>query len=161
MNTIYDGSFVLGSISATNFIAGNGIKIDEPSAGTVRIGNDETVLWSGTQSLNTPTAVNLSEPASSFKSFKIVWSPTYGSNMVSNTIDNFTNTNNIPLFVSTYWTPTGSTNAPWEFIVALSATGSNFHYLSDYKQRLNGQSSAINHHESVLYQVIGINRKEV
>ena len=47
MNTIYDGSFVLGQTSATNFIAGKGIKIDEPSAGTVRIGNDETVLWSG------------------------------------------------------------------------------------------------------------------
>lgn len=47
MNTIYDGSFILGQTSATNFIAGPGIKIDEPSAGTVRIGNDETVLWEG------------------------------------------------------------------------------------------------------------------
>lgn len=37
MNTIYDGSFVLGQTSATNFQAGQGIKIDEPSEGTVRI----------------------------------------------------------------------------------------------------------------------------
>lgn len=47
MNTIYDGTYVIGQTSATNFVAGPGIKIDEPSAGTVRIGNDETVLWSG------------------------------------------------------------------------------------------------------------------
>ena len=49
MNTIYDGTYVIGQTSATNFVAGNGIKIDEPSAGTVRIGNDETVLYSGTR----------------------------------------------------------------------------------------------------------------
>lgn len=47
MNTIYDGSFVIGQTSATNFQAGPGIKIDQPSEGVVRIGNDETVLWSG------------------------------------------------------------------------------------------------------------------
>ena len=40
MNTIYDNTFVLGQTSATNFVAGPGIKIDEPSAGTVRIGID-------------------------------------------------------------------------------------------------------------------------
>lgn len=47
MNTIYDGTYVLGQTSATNFQAGPGIKIDSPSAGTVRIGSDETVLWDG------------------------------------------------------------------------------------------------------------------
>ena len=62
MNTIYDGSFVIGQTSATNFVAGPGISIDQPSAGTVRIGNDETVLWedntdpaagiNGTKSIN-------------------------------------------------------------------------------------------------------------
>ena len=49
MNTIYDGSYVIGQTSATNFIPGPGIKIDSPSAGIVRIGNDETVLWSGSK----------------------------------------------------------------------------------------------------------------
>lgn len=47
MNTIYDGSYVLGQTSGLTFEAGPGIKIDEPSAGTVRIGNDETLLWEG------------------------------------------------------------------------------------------------------------------
>ena len=48
IQSISNGSFVLGQTSATNFVAGQGIKIDSPSEGTVRIGNDETVLWSGT-----------------------------------------------------------------------------------------------------------------
>ena len=50
MNTIYDGTFVLGSTSATTYQAGPGISITQPSEGTVRISNDETVLWSGTYS---------------------------------------------------------------------------------------------------------------
>ena len=47
IQSISQGTYTIGQTSATNFIAGNGIKIDEPSAGTVRIGNDETVLWEG------------------------------------------------------------------------------------------------------------------
>ena len=45
MNTIYDGTFVLGNTSATNFVGGPGITVDSPSEGTVRISNDETVLY--------------------------------------------------------------------------------------------------------------------
>ena len=55
MNTIYDGSFVLGQTSATNFIAGPGISIDSPSAGTVRIGKDETVLYDNPTNNNVAT----------------------------------------------------------------------------------------------------------
>ena len=47
IQSISQGTYTIGQTSATNFVAGPGIKIDEPSAGTVRIGNDETVLWSG------------------------------------------------------------------------------------------------------------------
>ena len=47
IQSISQGTYTIGQTSATNFVAGNGIKIDEPSAGTVRIGNDETVLWEG------------------------------------------------------------------------------------------------------------------
>ena len=68
MNTIYDGTFVLGSTSATNFIAGPGIKIDSPSEGTVRIGNDETVLYEGSANYN---LINFSEPASHFERIRL------------------------------------------------------------------------------------------
>lgn len=48
IQSIANGTYIIGDTSATNFIAGNGIKIDSPSAGTVRIGNDETVLLTKT-----------------------------------------------------------------------------------------------------------------
>ena len=38
IQSISQGTFTIGQTSATNLIAGPGIKIDEPSAGTVRIG---------------------------------------------------------------------------------------------------------------------------
>ena len=67
MNTIYDNTFVLGQTSATNFVAGPGIKIDEPSAGTVRIGNDETVLWSGSEK----SGCNFSESCRNFDKLRV------------------------------------------------------------------------------------------
>ena len=69
IQSISQGTYTIGQTSATNFVAGPGIKIDEPSAGTVRIGNDETVLWSGTGSISTFT---LSEKLSNFEKFRFV-----------------------------------------------------------------------------------------
>lgn len=69
IQSISQGTFTIGSTSSTNFVAGPGIKIDEPSAGTVRIGNDETVLWSGTGNISTFT---LSEKLSNFEKFRFV-----------------------------------------------------------------------------------------
>ena len=68
MNTIYDGTFVLGQTSATNFVGGTGITVDSPSEGTVRISNDETVLWSG----NSATAT-LSESLDNFEKVDITY----------------------------------------------------------------------------------------
>ena len=67
MNTIYDGTFTIGQSSALNFEAGPGITIDQPTAGTVRIGNDETVLYSG---VNAKT-VNLTESWKNFDRMKV------------------------------------------------------------------------------------------
>lgn len=53
INSIANGTFTIGQTSATNFVAGNGIKIDEPSAGTVRIGTDEK-LYRGYTSFADP-----------------------------------------------------------------------------------------------------------
>ena len=64
MNTIYDGTFVIGDTTTTTFEAGPGISITEPSAGTLKIGSDETVLWSGTPQ-NSGT-VQLSESIGNF-----------------------------------------------------------------------------------------------
>ena len=69
IQSISQGTYTIGSTSATNFIAGPGISIDSPSAGTVRIGNDETLLFQ-TTGLGS-SACNLSEPISSFDNIKI------------------------------------------------------------------------------------------
>ena len=55
IQSISQGTYTIGQTSATNFVAGPGIKIDEPSAGTVRIGNDETVLFDNPTNHNVST----------------------------------------------------------------------------------------------------------
>lgn len=67
INSIANGSFVLGQTSATNFIAGPGISITQPSESTIRIANDETVLWSGAAT----ASASLSEPITGFERVKI------------------------------------------------------------------------------------------
>lgn len=70
MNTIYDGTFVLGNTNELTFSAGPGIRVDSPSEGVVRIGNDETVLFSAATNDDTivfNSAITLSE---SYKSFE-------------------------------------------------------------------------------------------
>lgn len=69
INSIANGTYVIGQTSATNFIAGPGIKIDEPSAGTVRIGTYETVLYEATA--NNQYSATLSEPYSNFERIRI------------------------------------------------------------------------------------------
>ena len=69
IQSISQGTYTIGQTSATNFQAGPGIKIDEPSAGTVRIGNDETVLWSGS---GTAGEFTLNESYKNFEKIGIV-----------------------------------------------------------------------------------------
>ena len=73
INSIANGTYVIGQTSATNFVAGNGIRIDEPSAGTVRIGTDETVLWEGTIGAVGVTSATLSEAFTNFEQFEVWW----------------------------------------------------------------------------------------
>jgi len=67
INSIAQGTYTLGQTSATTYQAGPGISITQPSEGTVRISNDETVLWSG--SYESTGSITLSE---SFKNFELI-----------------------------------------------------------------------------------------
>lgn len=70
MSAIYDNTFVIGNTISTQFSAGDGIKIDSPSEGTVRIAADETVLYENTTSTaNAGDDITLSE---SFKNFEYI-----------------------------------------------------------------------------------------
>lgn len=77
MSQIYNGSFLLGDTSTTILSAGHGISITQPSEGTVKIANDETVLWSGTWkpgNTTTPTngTIEVSESILNFEYIRIV-----------------------------------------------------------------------------------------
>jgi len=67
IQSIANGSFVLGSTSATTYQAGPGISITQPSEGTVRISNDETVLYSGAATNNG----SLNESVENFDTIKV------------------------------------------------------------------------------------------
>ena len=68
INSIAQGTYTLGQTSATTYQAGPGISITQPSEGTVRISNDETVLYSGETNISTGT---LSEPATNFNYLRV------------------------------------------------------------------------------------------
>ena len=78
IQSISQGTYTIGETNKLTFSAGPGIKIDEPSAGTVRIGNDETVLWentnkSFTKDLQWPQT--LSEPITNFEKVSFLYAP--------------------------------------------------------------------------------------
>jgi len=68
INSIANGTFVLGNTSATTYQAGPGISITQPSEGTVRISNDETVLYSGNTNI---TSGSLNESARNFELLRV------------------------------------------------------------------------------------------
>ena len=70
IQSISQGTYTIGQTSATNFVAGPGISITQPSAGTVRIANDETVLWSG-GNLAIGSTATLSETVKNFELFGV------------------------------------------------------------------------------------------
>jgi len=82
IQSIANGSFVLGQTSATTYQAGPGISITQPSEGTVRISNDETVLWSGTPQ-NSGT-VQLAESIGNFDRVLLYWTKTADNNNAGN-----------------------------------------------------------------------------
>lgn len=89
INSIANGTFTIGSTSATTFSAGPGISITQPSEGVVRIANDETVLWSGTGNAG---EFSLSESYKNFEKIGIThgcrWAPaerTFGEDAIFDT----------------------------------------------------------------------------
>lgn len=73
IQSISQGTYMIGETTQTEFEAGPGISITQPSEGTVRIANDETVLWTGEQYVisSTNTSLLLSEAATNFEKLRI------------------------------------------------------------------------------------------
>lgn len=169
MNTIYDGSFVIGQTSATNFQAGPGIKIDEPSAGTVRIGNDETVLYEATPAEFNSTSYSLSESPMNFEYTKITWhdgSPSAPAQNILQAVDEIDMSNLIKNYASFSHTFLPSPDVPsggWEMYAGISGLSSTNwkRFFQGARQIQNNSWSWTNSAHMFVSKIVGINRKEV
>ena len=89
IQSISMGTYTIGSTNELTFSAGPGIKVDQPSEGVVRIGNDETVLWENSAGASESNGFTLSEQMTNFNTIKYFGStntcrycvevPTYGA----------------------------------------------------------------------------------
>lgn len=157
IQSIANGTYVIGQTSATNFIGGTGIKVDSPSEGTVRIANDETVLWSGTYQ-GTDT-ITLSEALSNFDLVRIEWCPyTESSNWLepkdSVTTKVFDNTIHL--------TGIGvSTNYTYQMLVNIALQINDTTVSESYHTSVTIHNGAVNENLRgyKIFKVIGINRK--
>lgn len=157
MNTIYDGSFVLGQTSATNFQAGPGITIDSPSAGTVRIGNDETVLWSGISSISANPTFPINESFDNFERVKIFMRgyPTHQAQLAAEWTEDNASEHQLWGVV-----PAGGANgAALRFNqFAISATDTTCKVYSARQFSLQGGAASTATSPSQLIRIVGINR---
>lgn len=78
IRSISEGTFVIGDTKGLTLEAGPGISVSQPSEGTVRIGNDETVLWENNSGA---TEATLSESFANFDRIRIYFRP-YTNNPV-------------------------------------------------------------------------------
>ena len=166
IQSISQGTYTIGQTSATNFIAGHGISIDSPSACTIRIGNDETVLYDSSALISNDQALgttfNISEPVSNFERFKVYytrfpWTDTCPSHQIQE-FDSTVHANVIVLH-TTFATST-ATNPDWydcaETITNISGTTWKLNACAQ-RQLHNGNLDASWIYLKP-YKVIGINR---
>ena len=76
---IWNNTYVLGDVSATQIVAGEGIKIDTTEPGVIKVSNDETVLYSGDLTAN--SSASLTESWKNFEYIKIYGYSTPGGSM--------------------------------------------------------------------------------
>ena len=164
MANIFDGTFVLGNVSATTLSAGEGIKITTDEPGVIKVSNDETVLWSGTNySISDGTkvlsgSVELSEPASAFEKISI-WTSGACSNEIIECVPRL----NCNLFQKEYHEIKAN-----KIVVAyygrlndwthFSAHGSYETYSADGSVLYNGTNGWWGYSQP--YKICGINRKQ-
>ena len=159
IQSISQGTFAIGQTSATNFIAGPGIKIDEPSAGTVRIGNDEKVLWEGTGT----TAFTASEPLTNFERIKFYLNSDANAEISCVEVPMIgRNTSAIKLS----WTDTWKNDGQWKFLIwhgvlnntGMSAFNNSSTFYLGVKNNFNAAGGNYGNAAPLFYKVVGINR---
>lgn len=157
-NSIYNGTFVLGNTSATTLSAGEGIKLDTSIPGTIKISNDETVLWEAPTSAGS-TSCNLSESYKNFDSVKIGYY-TLGdrTTFVREILPQYQRADRVDLEIYTYeagamyWK-----EGQYAFTTdtKFNAVGGMWYYTNNKSQLVTASNNEI-----VILGITGINRKE-
>ncbi len=164
INSIANGTYVIGQTSATNFVGGSGIKVDSPSEGTVRISNDETVLWSGDAYNGT---LNLSEAVTHFEYIRIDFSTTINSTSSIwsyNSVAKLYPTEHLmvnKIITINDMIPDGSSLNTLVIRVSnwnINNDGNQFIFRDGYQIYFNGSSWSTGDSKSNIYKIIGINR---
>ena len=165
IQSISQGTYTIGQTSATNFIAGQGIKIDEPSAGTVRIGTDETVLY---DNYGNNIDLQLSESPLNFKQIELYCKGSeingtnegWGSMKIDN--EQLSSTNYVMVnggFCALCSSPT-TDNTYVMYALYTGCSGTN--WKKTFGMATKGSYiDASNSGHLFIYKIVGINRKEV
>lgn len=165
MNTIYDNTFTIGQTSAINFEAGPGVSITEPSAGTVRIGNDETVLWSGSEYLSASPVITANDYFTNYEkiNFYVQTHPTVNDIHIDSHESTSGNGNEQRYDICTIGLLAGVGNAIRFNHACLTATSNTkeFHVTGPGQHTLTGTSIQTATCPALLVKIVGINRKEV
>lgn len=135
IRSISEGTFVIGDTNGLTFEAGPGISVSQPSEGTVRIANDETVLWESQNGFSSNiTSIDLSESYSNFDIIAVYWC----HNGVDNEIQ--------------YYKTKSSTNERWVHFGGREAGNGNVYFFTAIWK----QTSATNFTKDVcFYRLIG------
>ena len=169
IQSISQGTYTIGQTSATNFIAGPGISIDSPSAGTVRIGNDETVLYNDFtgRPISVGSYIDLSESPLNFAEIAIYLN---GSGPTAENIANgyervpaeqLSSTNTLE-FVKEFVGAIGNTDSVHDMGCGYSGTsGTRWTKWYGYSYNVKNKNIDFNNNMHLnIWKVIGIGRKQ-
>ena len=166
IQSISQGTYTIGQTSATNFIAGPGISIDSPSAGTVRIGNDETVLFFAGNDSSGYQSGNLTESIMNFERIRVAGMDNDGHVDVkyiypawTKNADNFNATGyEVMLYGANPYSPQNTVWEKWTRYSFSALTSFNVVLSYEGSYTANSVSNVTNNHKNSIRKVIGINR---
>lgn len=156
IRSISEGTFVIGDTNGLTFEAGPGISVSQPSEGTVRIANDETVLWSGEINATTRTA-NLSEPISNFSEVKFLVKFNRSTPDAKQYLTFSTDISSFSLIGGLTDTDTSAGGAYMGFIELTIGSNNTISYVNG-KQLYWGNNNVTDEMLGAVYKVVGINR---
>jgi hypothetical protein len=160
INSIAQGTYTLGQTSATTYQAGPGITVDSPSEGTVRISNDETVLWENSEGSNaSDLPVTLTESIQNFEKVAFYWQAWSDGTAQAHTVT-ICMTDITTYTLSTIYVNNGNLSniGVYAMVDVLSSNGTSLSHLHGFFNDLKTTTVSQSSSGFRLYKVVGINR---